>query len=80
MSISRDGDLITFECDGERCNEFLDPVSYSFSYAMTIFHDENWKARKLEGEWKHFCPSCFEDFSLEKRQEMFRLAEKLKGS
>lgn len=47
---------IVFECDS--CGETLYTETGDFYTAKEILDGEEWKTRKYESEWNHFCPKC----------------------
>lgn len=60
MSVIRDHDAISFECD--ECGDTFEP---SLAVSNENFHevwneakDEGWQARKDGGDWTHQCPEC----------------------
>jgi|GEM_PF-1792462 len=74
--ISRDGDLILFECDGPKCNEFFEAETYNFLDAVKRLKEASWSVVSVGQAWHHYCPSCEEDRRREKAARMTELAKK----
>jgi hypothetical protein len=77
--ISRSGDLITFECDGEKCHEVFESASFIFGESMSRLRESDWTSEKPGSSWRHFCPSCAEECRKEKQAKMAELAKKFQG-
>lgn len=50
------GDYV-LECDG--CGAVLETECNDFDEAREVMQAWNWKARKQQGEWLHWCPDCY---------------------
>jgi hypothetical protein len=74
--ISRDGDLIVFECDGVRCWQAFEAETYSFYDALARLKEASWSVVPVGSQWHHYCPSCEEDRRAEKAAKMAELAKK----
>jgi hypothetical protein len=77
--ISREGDLIQFECDGPRCNEFFETETWNFKLALARLTQAGWRAIRPGTEYLHLCPSCHEDYQAERKKKLAETARKLKG-
>lgn len=59
MSLIRSGNTITFQCDGERCNDEYDGDSDQFNETLADMKRNGWRVVKdRDGEWCHYCPDC----------------------
>jgi len=52
-----------YEMECNSCYELLCVESYNetrenFMDAISHAKDEGWKIKKVNGRWKHYCPSC----------------------
>ena len=47
---------VIFECDS--CQEVLETEQACFSSAWNLAKRQRWRAKKLDEEWFHVCPSC----------------------
>jgi uncharacterized C2H2 Zn-finger protein len=54
--IDRQGGKILVECDS--CDEVLETDTADFAEARALMQREEWKVRKIAGEWLHGCPKC----------------------
>lgn len=54
--IDRQGGKLIVECDS--CDDVLDTGTADFSECREIMKREEWKVRKIAGEWLHGCPKC----------------------
>lgn len=52
----QNGGIIYVECDS--CPEVLDTETRDFDEARDVMKREEWKVRKIAGEWLHGCPKC----------------------
>lgn len=50
------GGNILVECDS--CDQVLDTATKDFEEAREMMQREEWKVRKIAGEWIHGCPKC----------------------
>lgn len=58
MTIMRDGDRIELICDA---GDEAFPKTYAaedFEILMTDCKADGWRASRIDGEWRHRCPSC----------------------
>jgi len=57
--IDRQHGKLLFACDGATCDaEFGLPDEGNFELVWSAAKRDGWKARKIVGEWMHFCPDC----------------------
>jgi len=75
--ISKEGDLIIFECD--RCSDFFETSTYDFHEALSRFREASWHSVQIGNSWNHHCPSCHEEYLLERKNQLSNLARKLNG-
>jgi uncharacterized C2H2 Zn-finger protein len=54
--IDRQGGEIVVECDS--CDQVLHTGTNDFAEAREAMKREDWRVRKIAGEWLHGCPSC----------------------
>ena len=56
MTMSKDHGDFEFSCDG--CTEVLHTETSNFDAAKNLLARSGWRARKILGDWQHFCPRC----------------------
>ena len=56
MTMERIHGDFEFECDG--CHEVLPTETSNFDSARNVLARAGWRARKILGDWQHFCPRC----------------------
>lgn len=56
MTTHRDSGGIVFQCDG--CEDTYETHDKVFETAWLDAKGDGWIARKLDGEWVHYCPDC----------------------
>jgi uncharacterized C2H2 Zn-finger protein len=54
--IDRQHGHIVFECDS--CDEVFDTETDDFADALAMIKRDDWKVRKIAGEWIHCCGRC----------------------
>jgi hypothetical protein len=47
---------IVIQCDG--CDDVIETNQADFGVAMNMLRRAGWRARKSDGEWKHYCTEC----------------------
>ena len=55
----KERDEHAWECDG--CGDTSYGGSLEFHEGWAELKSLGWTARKTDGEWEHFCPSCSRD-------------------
>jgi hypothetical protein len=59
MTVDRQHGKIVWACDGATCGETVErDQDIGFEAGWTQAKSEGWKARKIAGEWLHFCAGC----------------------
>lgn len=56
MTIERVKGILTATCDGDRCTEYLE--SMTWLGIQDALKEEEWISRKFGDEWFHYCPGC----------------------
>jgi len=56
IMIEKDGRYYQMICDG--CDESYNYRSYDFMDVVENARDDGWQAKKVDGDWEHYCPEC----------------------
>ena len=51
---------IVFECDGPKCNEYLETETRDFTEAKEQLNEAGWRTSLDARIWVHTCPTCLE--------------------
>jgi hypothetical protein len=71
MTIERIKGLQVAMCDGDRCTETLE--SMTWLGIQEAIRDEEWRSELKHGDWFHYCPECQKEIAENIRKGMDKL-------